>query len=89
MPGERYDIDTLLDVTIVYPENSEASFWDFLCGRFTNILIDIKYRKIPAEMTEGDYLGDQSYRTAFQQWLTELWREKDQTYQRLQREYEK
>jgi 1-acyl-sn-glycerol-3-phosphate acyltransferase len=72
--GEQFR--ALLDVTIVYPDGT-PSFWDLVCGRAGRVVVDVRQRPIPTALVGGDYSGDAAYRQAFQQWLGELWVEKD------------
>jgi len=68
-------ITSILDVTIVYPEGNK-SFWDFLCGRITMIKVQID--EIPVtEALRGDYIDDPVFKKKFQQWLNNVWYEKD------------
>ena len=71
--GEQ--MTSILDVTIVYPQGV-VSFWDMLCGRLQDVIVRV--REIPVtEELQGDYFNDDAYRTWFQEWLNELWFEKD------------
>jgi 1-acyl-sn-glycerol-3-phosphate acyltransferase len=72
--GSRFD--SLLDVTIVYPEGV-PTFWQFLCGNVRSIVVRAQRLPIPAELRHGDYARDANYRNAFQGWLGRLWTEKD------------
>lgn len=65
----------ILNVTIAYPEG-RRSFWDFLCGRVKKIIVRIETLPVSKELL-GDYINDASYREAFQNWLNNLWAEKD------------
>lgn len=65
----------LLDVTIVYPQGPKE-FWDFLCGRVTDIRVHVRSLPISDDM-QGDYENDSEYRARFQQWLNGIWYEKD------------
>lgn len=65
----------LLDVTIVYPQGA-GGFWDFLCGRVTDIRVHVQSLAIGPEIL-GDYENDSEYRVRFQQWLNALWQAKD------------
>lgn len=71
--GEQ--LHRILDVTIVYPQGA-GSFWDFLCGKVTDIRVHVRSLPIEQEIL-GDYENDPEYRSRFQQWLNALWREKD------------
>jgi hypothetical protein len=68
-------LDSLIDVTIAYPEGAR-SFWDFLCGKITEIRIQIRSIPITPDML-GDYFNDERFRSAFQAWVNTLWEQKD------------
>jgi len=71
--GEQ--MTSILDVTIVYPQGV-VSFWGMLCGRLQEVIVRV--REIPVtEKLQGDYFNDSAYRTWFQEWLNQLWLEKD------------
>lgn len=72
--GERFH--SLIDATIAYPQGT-PTFWDFLCGKCGRIVVHVREIPIPAEFCEGDYAGDPSFRIGFQQWLGQVWDEKD------------
>jgi 1-acyl-sn-glycerol-3-phosphate acyltransferase len=72
--GER--LNSLLDVTIAYPDGA-CGFWDFLCGRMRRVVVDVRQLKIPHEFFVGSYENDPAFRQRFQQWIAELWAEKD------------
>ncbi len=72
--GER--LNSLLDVTIVYPEGSKG-FWDFLSGRVRHVIVEIRELKIPHSLYTGDYQTDRAFRAEFQTWIADLWRDKD------------
>lgn len=76
--GEQ--IDSLLDVTILYPQGV-TELWDYLCGRQPQITVIVTEREIPNEFIGRDYKNDEPFRDAFQAWLSELWQEKDQLIQ--------
>lgn len=68
-------LDRLLDVTIVYPQGMK-SFWDFTCGRIKEI--KVRVRSIPIdERLCGDYVNNGIFHQEFQNWLNNLWAEKD------------
>lgn len=77
--GEQ--LHKLLDVTIHYP-GGIPTFWDYISGKVHAITVNIKVLPIAKELI-GDY-HDQAYRERFQQWLNQLWLEKDQQLARLE-----
>jgi 1-acyl-sn-glycerol-3-phosphate acyltransferase len=76
-------IDTILDVTIYYPEGI-PSFWQFICGDVTNIKVDIKSQNISRDMV-GDYQNDPQFKQSFQGWLNQLWEAKVATLEELKK----
>ncbi len=76
-------VQHLVDATIVYP-HGVPSFWDYLCGRCPEALLDVQVIPVPAELRDGDYGEDAEYRAQVQQWLTRLWQQKDERIEALQ-----
>ena len=72
--GDRFD--ELLDVTSVYPDGA-PDFWQFLCGNVPRIVVRARRIPIPAALQRGDYAQDATYRKSFQDWLQNLWSDKD------------
>jgi 1-acyl-sn-glycerol-3-phosphate acyltransferase len=79
--GEMFN--ALLDVTIVYPDGYDLSFWDLLSGKVRRIVVHVEQRPIPAELLGGDYTDDPAFRDQFQAWVQVLWQEKDALIERL------
>lgn len=69
-------IDTMLDVTIVYPHGIPDA-WAFLRGELKEVEVIIQKRPIPAEFLNQDYQNNEPFRETFQAWVRELWLEKD------------
>jgi 1-acyl-sn-glycerol-3-phosphate acyltransferase len=78
--GDRFH--AILDVTIVYPDGA-PDFWQFLCGRMRRVRVRVQTLPVPQQLAEGDYAADAAVREAFQQWLQQIWREKDAQITRL------
>jgi 1-acyl-sn-glycerol-3-phosphate acyltransferase len=72
--GEQFD--SILDVTLAYPQNVENPFRDMLMGRMNRIVVDVTVRPID-ENVLGDYFNDKPYKRRFQHWLGDVWEEKD------------
>ncbi len=68
-------ISSILDVTIVYPQG-RASFWEFLCGKVNVIKVHVEEIPVTDDFV-GDYIDDPVFKNTFQQWLNDLWHEKD------------
>jgi 1-acyl-sn-glycerol-3-phosphate acyltransferase len=69
-------INSILNVTIAYPLG-DKSFWDFLCGRVKEIIVRVEVLPLKKELI-GDYTEDPEFRARFQEWVNNLWAEKDQ-----------
>ncbi|MGE3919784.1 MAG: acyltransferase [Gammaproteobacteria bacterium] len=85
MMGEY--LKTILDVTIVYPKNKNLNLWDFFCGRISPIIIRVKALPITKDLL-GDYENDRNYKIFFQNWLNQLWQEKDRLIGEIKKHYE-
>jgi len=68
--GEQFS--NLLDVTLCYPENSAHPMTDMLNGSMRKIIIDVKILPMNAALV-GDYFNDEGFKNNFQQWLNDLW----------------
>lgn len=79
-------IRSMVNVTVFYPERAN-SLWDFACGRMRNIVVRVEQQIIPEEMSQGDYENDAEFRARFQQWVNQLWIEKDQLIESLRLQY--
>jgi len=79
--GEQ--MKSLLDVTILYPEGKPPGFWALLCGRVERVVVDIRSRELSSELFAGDYANDPAFREVFQQWVNELWSDKDERIEAL------
>jgi len=72
--GEQFD--SIIDVTLAYPDNREQPFKDMLMGRMKRVVVRVKVLPVDEQVT-GDYFNDKPYKRAFQSWLTDVWQEKD------------
>lgn len=72
--GER--LNSLLDITIVYPEGAQG-FWAFTQGKLHKVIVEVKQLTIPHEFFVGDYENDPVFRKHFQDWIGQLWAAKD------------
>src|SRR3990167_835634 len=74
MTMEDY-LHQFINVTLIYREG-RYKYWDYLTGRLKQVVIIVKTQPINKEML-GDYVNDREYRVKFQEWLNQLWIEKD------------
>ena len=68
--------DGILDVTIVYPDGVPG-YADFICGKLHRVVVRARRLPVPTELLRGDYAADAEVRAGFQQWVQQLWRDKD------------
>ncbi|ENV68962.1 acyltransferase [Acinetobacter towneri] len=76
-------IDALVDMTIVYPDGVPG-YSEFWLGEVPRIAVNLRKINIPAWVLGGNYEDDTEYRERFQQWVHELWLEKDQLIESMQ-----
>jgi 1-acyl-sn-glycerol-3-phosphate acyltransferase len=72
--GDQFE--SIIDVTLAYPENTEKPFRDLLMGRMKKVVVRINVLPVD-EQVRGDYFQDKPYKRQFQQWLGNVWQEKD------------
>lgn len=65
----------IVDVTIYYPDGAKT-FWEFLCGKTTKIVVTVDVIEIKDNM-RGDYINDINFSNKFQKWLNDFWQKKD------------
>jgi 1-acyl-sn-glycerol-3-phosphate acyltransferase len=75
-------LHSMVDVTIAYQEAS-PTLWDLCCGRLRTVIVEVARRPIEAWATEGSYTEDEQFRRRFQDWLGDIWREKDERLEEL------
>ncbi len=71
-------LDTLVDVTIAYPEGT-GELGDLFANRIRRIVVDVRVQPIPDELRGGDYQNDAVHRERIQSWVNERWQAKDKT----------
>lgn len=76
-------LDTLLDVTLVYPGRRAPGFWELISGQVPRVIVDIQTRELDPALWQGDYQNDPKFRQYVQDWVTHLWKEKDARIARL------
>ena len=82
--GEQ--MNSLLDVTIVYPQAQPPGFWALISGQVDRVIVDIKARTVEHALFAGDYENDEAFRAQFQAWVNQLWAEKDQRIAEIRKE---
>ena len=50
------------------------------------MIVDIRSVELGSALFQGDYANDPEFRTFFQQWVNQLWLDKDQRLQTLRQE---
>lgn len=75
-------LNCMLDVTIVYPEGA-TTFWNFMAGRVRSVIVEVRQLQIPAEFFVGDYEADAAYRKRMQDWVGQIWADKDRRISEL------
>ncbi len=74
-------LQKIADVTIYYPEGPKT-FWQFLCGETTRIVVHVNILPITEEL-RGDYVNNPEFTGKFQTWLNNYWASKDRLLNEL------
>jgi 1-acyl-sn-glycerol-3-phosphate acyltransferase len=69
-------LDSIIDVTIIYPNQKNINFWKFIAGELNHIIIKVNKLPITKDLI-GDYNNDQKYKEEFQKWSNNIWIQKD------------
>lgn len=80
-------IDALVDMTIVYPDGA-PEYHHFWLGEVSHISVHLRKIEIPDWVHQGNYEDDPVYRERFQQWLDQIWTEKDQLIDTMKQKYQ-
>ena len=79
-------IDALVDMTIVYPDGAPG-YGEFWLGEVPRIVVNMRKFEIPEWVLGGNYEDDAEYRERFQNWVDDLWTEKDQLISAIKQKY--
>ncbi|MBT4519302.1 MAG: acyltransferase [Halieaceae bacterium] len=77
-------LNSLLDITIAYPNRTRPSFWEFISGQVDHVIVRVEQKEIPSHFLGRNYFEDPSFQAEFQAWVTALWEEKDSHVDQLQ-----
>jgi 1-acyl-sn-glycerol-3-phosphate acyltransferase len=80
--GEQ--LQGLVNVTLYYPQG-KPGLWDLLSGQIKRIVMRIDSTPIPEQFIGQSYDQNLTYRAEFQNWVNQLWQEKDQQLAQLER----
>ncbi|WP_045956148.1 acyltransferase [Vibrio galatheae] len=78
--GDQFE--NIIDVTLAYPGNTDMPFKDMLMGRMTKIVVRTQVLPVD-DQVQGDYFNDKPYKRQFQQWLGDIWQQKDERLKRI------
>lgn len=70
-------LSVLLNLTLIYSTNQPVNIMAFLGGRINKITFIIDQQAVPDWAATGDYQNDPDFRAQFQQWVSDLWVQKD------------
>ena len=72
--GEQ--LQGMVNVTLYYPQG-KPTLWDLLSGQIKRIVMRIEVLQIPQQFIGQSYDQNMEYRAEFQEWVNQLWLEKD------------
>lgn len=75
-------LNSIINVTIVY-SNQNVSFWDFISGKIQHVTVRVQQLPIPDEFLLNHYSTDPVFQKNFQDWVNQLWQEKDRQIEQL------
>ncbi len=78
--GEQ--LQGLVNVTLHYP-GGRPKLWDLLSGQIKHIVMRVQITPIPEQFIGQSYDQNMTYRAEFQNWVNQLWLEKDQELAQL------
>lgn len=70
-------VKTVVDVTIDYHVDHDVTIWHLFSGQLDIISVNIRTLAIPEHFAKGDYENDPEFRAEIQQWIAQIWAEKD------------
>ena len=76
----------MIDITVVYAKE-KPSLWDFFCGNIPKVTILIQ--EIPMERILASYKTSDDFREHIEQWINQLWQEKDQKIHQIKMQNQK
>lgn len=82
--GEQ--LDAILDVTVIYPGKRVPGFWELISGQVPRVIVDIRSLPLEPSLWQGDYQNDPAFRQHMQEWVSELWQNKDTRIEALRAE---
>ncbi|CAD5106571.1 acyltransferase [Zestomonas carbonaria] len=83
--GEQ--LDALLDVTVYYPGGRVPGFWELASGQVETVVVDIRTHTLDPALWAGNYEDDPQFRQFVQDWVSNLWAEKDARLAALREEF--
>ena len=75
-------LNRVVNVTIYYPQGI-PTFFDFISGKVNDIHVEIETFDVNEEII-GDYFNDDKFKQHFQQWVNQLWLDKDEKIAEMQ-----
>lgn len=78
-------LDEVLDVTLAYPGIEDITFWDFVTNRVPVITASVRRREIPSRFFDAAVTEHGPLRDEFKHWIQEIWRDKDDLLETLNR----
>ena len=72
----------VLDISLLYPENTRHPMMAMLSGQMTKIVIDVNVTPVP-ELQQQSERTESEFRLYFQNWLNDLWKNKDARIKKL------
>ena len=82
-----HKFDKVLNITLIYPDNTGHVMKDMLKGRLRTVVIHVEQMEVSDELV-GDYFEDADFKENFQVKLNDIWQNKDLAIERLTIEHQ-
>lgn len=79
-------VDALIDLSIVYLDGIPG-YGEFWLDQPRRIAVELRKITIPDWVNTANYEDDEEYRQRFQQWVDEIWQQKDQRIDAIKQRY--
>lgn len=73
---------SMLDVTIFYPQGV-VTIWQLLSGKLPEVILEVREVPLPKAVGGASYLEDEAHRGKMQNWVQEIWQQKDERLSQL------
>ena len=71
-------LTSVLDITVIYPENDTPDYWDLAMGRIPHIVVNVKQYPVSSIVESPEMLNKKEGIRALRKWMNQCWKDKDE-----------